>query len=123
MSGVFDFVNGPAGRFALKQGTTFLQTLRELDDVGAPTSFVGFTGVMQAKRTADGDPLFTLTTENAGLVIRGASGEIDIAITAAASAEFPAGIYFYDLIMQAADGSKQPFLEGRFEVSLNWAEA
>jgi hypothetical protein len=117
MSAIFDFVNGPLGRFAIKQGEGVTRELfwkNDADDT--PVDLTGFTAKMQARKTADTDAVLTLTTENGGIVLGGTTGKITLVFDDAATAVISAGFYLYDLFLLFND-NPTCFLEGRIEIT------
>jgi|688.fasta_scaffold786987_2 hypothetical protein len=84
--------------FTLDQGSVWDLEIEYQDPDGDPINLTGFTARMQLRKdynnaTAD----LTLTTGGGGIVITGATGTIDISVTAAQTETLDPAFYVYDL--------------------------
>lgn len=100
----------------IEQGATFLLTLFDQDDTGAPVNLSGYTARMQLRTTkAASTAVLELTTENGRISIDGAAGQINLSI-AAADTNSLTGSGFYDL--ELVNGAiVERFIEGQYTVS------
>lgn len=84
--------------FTVDQGSVFDLEITYEDPNGVPINLTGFTAKMQLRKEynsviAD----LTLTTGGGGIVITGATGVVDVAITAAQTGTLEPTFYVYDL--------------------------
>lgn len=109
-----------------QQGSTFGRTitLKYPDPASPPAdptyllwNFTGYTARMQIRRTIDSSTtLISLTTENGRISLGGASGIIELNITAADTATITSsGVY--DLEIIASNGVVSRILQGDFTLS------
>lgn len=105
-------------KIVCQQGATFSKTIRWTDE-GAPVPLTGYTAAMQVKTTYGATTaVATLTTENGGITISGAAGEIMLYLSPTATSAIPAGTYVYDIELTApVTLQKTRLLEGPFVVS------
>jgi hypothetical protein len=104
----------------IDKGATFSLTLNWKDGDGAPVNLAYCTARMQIRKTIKdaGDPYFTLTTENGGIVLGGADGSIALTISATDTAATPATRGVYDLEIVNLDGVVTRLLSGDVEFTL-----
>ena len=109
-----------------QQGSTFGRTLTfkypdptspPADPTYLPWNLTGYTARMQVRRTIDSSTtLISLTTENGRISLGGASGIIELNITAADTATITSsGVY--DLEIIASNGVVSRILQGDFTLS------
>ncbi len=80
------------------QGATLDRTLTLKDGARRVVPLTGYTGRMQVRtKTEASTTVLVLTTENQGLSITGAAGEVRIRVLPTTTAAIPAGVYVYDL--------------------------
>jgi len=101
--------------FVVWKGTTFKKRLTYYADEDATTPFdlTGYTATCPI-RTLAGDPLVSLTTENNGIILGGASGTIDLVIPVTATAELPWSTALYTLKITSPGGDTDALLHGGF---------
>ncbi len=81
-------------------------------------NLTGWTARMQARRKIDDpDALFTLTTENGGIVLGGIGGTVDIVMDAVETSGFDWKNGVWDLELVAPGGSVTRLAEGSISVS------
>jgi len=111
---------------ACQQGSTFARTITlKYPDPTSPASdptyllwnFTGYTARMQVRRTVDSSTvIISLTTENGRITLGGATGVIELNITAADTATLTSsGIY--DLEIISSTGVVDRILQGNFTLS------
>lgn len=110
--------------FAAEQGATLAHLFTWYSEApsagspeGVPVDLTGATARMQVRaKVTSPDVLHSFTTENGGIVLGGASGDITIKATATQTAtwNFTRGVY--DLEVVAADGTVTRLLKGNFVV-------
>lgn len=101
----------------IKQGATFDNTLVWTKD-GSAVQLDGYTARLQVRATLNSTAtLLELTTENGGIVLTAATGEIQLVITAVATAAFTWTAGTYDLEMITSTGKVRRLLEGKVKVS------
>jgi hypothetical protein len=85
----------------IKKGATYKQNLVYKDNDDVIVDLTGVTARMQIRHTFKSDVIHELTTENGGITITGAIGEIDLLILATVTDTFPAitGVYDLELIL------------------------
>lgn len=85
----------------------------------APLDITGYTAQMQLRSTpATVNPVLTLTTENGGIIITGATGNIQLHATATQTGAINEGPYDYDLeIYQGSSVTR--VIQGQITVSAN----
>lgn len=109
-----------------QQGSTFGRTLTfkypdpaspPSDPTYLPWNLTGYTARMQVRRTIDSSTtLISLTTENGRISLGGASGVIELNISAADTATITSsGVY--DLEIIASNGVVSRILQGDFTLS------
>lgn len=99
-----------------RQGKTLQFTLFWKDAEDEAISLAGHTARMQVRRTADEDPVISLT-QSSGLTITANTGRIDVLVSASTLAAVEPGRYRYDLEVQSGTGSVTGLLYGRFFVA------
>lgn len=110
-----------AGKYniEIEQGTDWEQSFQYKDSDGEVINLTGYTARMQCRATKESTSTeFSLTTENGGITITGATGTILCSMTAAATAALSAGeLGFYDLEIISGAGKVKRLVEGRVTVS------
>ena len=99
------------------QGATFSKTLVwKIDDV--PVNLTGYTARMQAKdkHKSTCAPIINITTSNGGIILGGATGTIDLLVSASDTALIYAKEYVYDLEL-VIDDTVYRVIEGKFIVT------
>jgi len=100
-----------------EQGSDYATTITYTNDAGNAVNLTGYTSRMQVRKFAGSATPFLTFTNTSGMTITGASGVIDVAITAAALSTIPPGSYVYDLEIISGAGAVTKLLGGDFEVS------
>lgn len=102
-----------------EQGAAFSRVIRYEDADEQPVNLTGYTARMQVRRQPySATPLLELTTENDGITLGGATGEITLSISATTMADAQAGECWYDLELLPA-GSEDDvvrLIEGKFRI-------
>ena len=110
----YDFIDDNA----FEQGATLARRFIWQDSAGVPVNLLGYTARMQVRKNViDPTVLLSLTTENAGIVLGGSAGTIDLAATATQMAALTWRTGVYDLELIAADGTVTRLLSGSVEMS------
>lgn len=104
-----------AGRwdFKLEQGITFSKTITYSDSADALVNLTGYTARMKIKESKEcSTALVSLTTENGGITLGGASGTIVLSISDSETQalDFETGVYDLKIIDGSSD--KTRLLEG-----------
>lgn len=112
MAGVYHLT----GDAAIEQGATFTRTFTWLDENDDPYDITGYTARMQIRLKKESpSTIASLTTENGGVTITGASGIIAVTISASDTAAMDFKTAFYDL--ELINGSTVTrLLEGEVEL-------
>ena len=110
-------MNAGTVHLSCPQGATYRRNI--LWRIGsAPVNVNGYAARMQVRETYDSvDYLVSLTTENDGIVLGGASGTISLYISDEDTSNFRVGVYVYDLELVAPNGDVTRLIEGRFQVT------
>lgn len=99
------------------QGASFDKTFRWTDSNDVPFDLTGCTARMQARlKVTTADALFSLTTENGGLVLGDVDGTVQILIEPAASSAWAWRKAVYDLEVIYPSGRVERFLKGSLTV-------
>jgi len=109
-----------------QQGSTFARTITlrypdpsspAIDPDYLPWNFTGYTARMQVRRTLQSaTPIISLTTENGRITLGGASGIIELLISATDTDGLTdSGVYDIEIISGAGVVSR--ILQGEFELS------
>ena len=107
--------------FTIYQGTTWRASLVWRDPLNNPRDLTGYTARMQIRSTIDAiTALADLTTENGGITITAAEGQIDLLLTDAETAALDfapssplmAGQGIYDLELESPTGEVTRLLQG-----------
>lgn len=111
----------PAGlhNLTIEQGATFRRVISLRDyNTNAIKNLTGFTARMQIRAfVADTATLVSLTTENGGITIDAAEGQITLIITAAVTASMTWRKAVYDLEIIDGSGTVTRLLQGSIIVS------
>lgn len=113
----------PAGKVDLiiEQGSTFKHRLLVKQGSGASApvlDLTGYTARMQIRQTRESqDVIASLTTENGGITITAADGQIDLTISAANTSvmNFASGVY--DLEIISGSGEVTRLIQGKASLS------
>jgi len=111
---------GIAGLYNItcQQGATFQRQITWTDSAKDPYNLTGYTARMQVRaNTSSNTVIIELTTENNRITLGGATGTVDLLISAANTATLTAGQYVYDLELVSGGGVVTRLLEGNFKVS------
>lgn len=105
--------------FYVYRGATFAEQIAWKDENGTAIDLTGFTARMHMRETVDSaTPFLTLTTENGGIALGGATGTVDLLASAAATSVISASAGVYDLELVAGDGvTVTRLLEGLVTIS------
>lgn len=111
----------PAGLYDMlcEQGATFTRVITWKDSAGDIVNLSGFTARMQVRSTVKASStLVSLTSENGGLVFKSprSLGQVEIVLTATATADLTPGTYVYDLELVSFTGVVTRLIEGKFIV-------
>ena len=102
----------------IDQGSTYTLALTYKDSAGVPINLTGYTAAMQLRKTVNSaTATLSLSSPSFGIVITGATGLIDITITATQSRDLVADIYVYDLEITSGSGVVTRLIEGSAVVS------
>jgi hypothetical protein len=72
---------------------------------------------MQVRETADANTtILSLTTSNTTITLGGATGTIDLLVSANTTANLTPGLYVYDLEMVSGGGEVSRIVEGNFVI-------
>jgi hypothetical protein len=85
----------------IEQGATYNLSLTYKDSAGTAIDLTGYTARMQLRRRVDDSVVVVdLTTENSGIALGGASGTIDVTISATVTSAMVSteGVYDLELI-------------------------
>lgn len=105
-------------KLSVEQGATYKKKLIWKDSSGALVNLTGFTARMQIrKEIADATILLELTTENGGITLGGANGEIDLLISDTDTTAITWGSGVYDLEMIDTGSEVTRLVEGKVTVS------
>lgn len=106
----------PAGQhdIIIEQGATFLLNLVWRDSANAPVNLTGYTARMQVRQThkTPDPPALTLTTENGGITLGGATGTVSIVAAATSTDDITFKRGVYDLELISASGIVTRLIEG-----------
>jgi hypothetical protein len=102
----------------IDQGATYTLALSYKDSAGVPINLTGYTAAMQLRKTVNSaTATLSLSSPSSGIVITGATGLINITITATQSRDLVADIYVYDLEITSGSGVVTRLIEGSAVVS------
>ena len=102
----------------IDQGATFELEVVYKNDAGVPINLTGYSAALQVRQNYyDDTALVTLTSPSGGIVITGATGTIDITMSAAQTASLDEGNYVYDLEIYSSGGNVTRLIQGQFTVS------
>lgn len=106
-------------KLEINQGATFRQRLTWMTGTPAtPVDLTGYTARMQVREEiAAAAVLVELTTENDGITLGGATGTVDLYISAVATAAFAWESGVYDIEMVAPNGDVKRLVAGSVAVS------
>ena len=102
----------------IDQGATWTLQVVYKNDAGTPINLTGYTAALQVRQNYyDTTALLTLTSPSGGIVITGATGTIDITMTAVQTGSLDEGFYVYDLEITSSGGIVTRLIQGQFTVS------
>jgi hypothetical protein len=102
----------------INQGATFRHKFTRKDSKGRPNNFTGYVARLQARESVESDiAVITLTTENGGIVLGGASGTISLYISDEDTALITTKKLVYDLELVAPNGDVIRVVSGSINVS------
>lgn len=110
----------------IAQGSTFYRPIAYVvdqcdltnDDTLYPQDISGYTGIMNVYNTPSdtASPLITASTSNAGMIIDGPNGKIEIWIPASTIQATAPGCYYYDVYITSSTGLVERLFGGTFTV-------
>jgi hypothetical protein len=102
----------------IDQGATFTLQVTYKDENGVPINLTGYTAAMQIRQNYnDSAALITLTSPSGGIVITGATGTINITISAEQTGSLDEGFYVYDLEITSTANVVTRLIQGQFTVA------
>jgi hypothetical protein len=100
------------------QGATLEEAITWQDAQGNPIDLTGYTARAQARQNyEDATPFMNLTTENGGIILGGANGQIKLSLNASATAAITAETGMWDLELVTASGAVYRLLQGSVTIS------
>jgi hypothetical protein len=82
----------------IDQGSNWFFTVTYANPNGTPINITGYTAAMQMRATPQSvNSVLTLTTQNGGITITGATGTVALQATAAQTMNIVEGSYAYDI--------------------------
>ena len=82
----------------IDQGADWYFTVTYANPNGTPINITNYTAAMQLRATPQSvNPVLTLTTQNGGITITGATGTVALHATAAQTEDIVEGSYAYDI--------------------------
>ena len=101
----------------IEQGATFRQVFRWQDKSKQPFDLTGYTAKLMLRQSvASPSVLKTLTTENGGIVLGGATGSITLYMSPADTTALRWDTAVYDLALYAPGGDVYRLVEGSANV-------
>lgn len=101
----------------IDQGATWNLQVVYKTDAGVPINLTGYTAALQVRQNYyDTTALISLTSPSGGIVITGATGTIDITMTAQQTGSLDEGFYVYDLEITSG-ATVTRLIQGQFTVS------
>jgi hypothetical protein len=102
----------------IDQGATYTLALSYKDSAGTAINLTGYTAAMQLRKTvSSATASLTLSSPSSGIVITGATGLINITITATQTTALLPDLYVYDLEITSSAGVVTRLIEGSAIVS------
>jgi hypothetical protein len=103
----------------IDQGADWFLNVTYEQPAGTPVNITGSTGALQLRSLPQSaDAALTLTTENGGITITGASGLVAVHATANQTRAIDEGVYYYDLEITATNtGVVTRLVQGQADVS------
>jgi hypothetical protein len=101
----------------IDQGATYTLALSYKDSAGVPINLTNYTAAMQFRKTVESATASLSLTSSSGIVITGATGLLNITITATQSRDLDPDIYVYDLEITSSAGVVTRLIEGSAVVS------
>jgi hypothetical protein len=101
----------------IDQGATYTLALSYKDSAGVPINLTNYTAAMQLRKTVESATASLSLTSSSGIVITGATGLLNITITATQSRDLDPDIYVYDLEITSSAGVVTRLIEGSAVVS------
>ena len=101
----------------IDQGATYTLALSYKDSAGTAINLTGYTAAMQLRKTVGSATASLSLTSSSGIVITGATGLINITITATQSRDLVPDIYVYDLEITSGAGIVTRLVQGSVIVS------
>lgn len=103
--------------FVIYQGATFEEQLNFKNSQGENLDLGGYTARMKVKKShADSDAILDLNTENNGITIDVALGNLKILVSAADTANLNRGVFVFDLELVNGDVVNR-YMQGSMAVS------
>lgn len=102
----------------IEQGASFSYVITWQDDAGVAIDLTGYTARAQGRDSYSASAkIYDLTTENGGLSINGAAGEVTMTLTAAATAAMTFSKGRHDLEVVSGGGMVYRLIEGPLRLS------
>ena len=102
----------PVINLVIPQGADFTEIFTSTETDGSTSNLNGFSGVSKLKKHPSSTSSHTFAVG-----ITSTSGEVSIAMTAAATTTIKPGRYFYDVYLTSPSGSISRLVEGQAEVT------
>tara|TARA_B100001063_G_C16677884_1_gene510058 strand:- start:511 stop:846 length:336 start_codon:yes stop_codon:yes gene_type:complete len=102
----------PVINIVIAQGTDFSEVFVSQESDGSITNLDGYSGVSKIKKHPGAVKSSSFTVG-----ITSSTGEVSIAMTAAASTKIQPGRYFYDVYITSASGKVSRLVEGQADVT------
>jgi len=96
------------------KNTTYSQDILWETSAGAPVDLTNYHAYMQVRTSSGNVLILDLSDTTYGLIINVGLSKITISLTPTETASLNAGIYIYDLLTLAPDGTKTKIIGGQF---------
>lgn len=101
----------------IEKGATFQKTLYYKDKTKVAIDLTGYTARMQIRETPQSSTFVAeLTTENGGITITGAAGQIDLLLSATATSAISVDSGNYDLELESPGGVVTKLVRGHVSI-------
>jgi hypothetical protein len=102
----------------IDQGATFSLQVVYKDENGVAINLTGYTAALQVRQNYyDTTAVVSLSSPSNGITITGATGTINITMTAVQTGALDEGFYVYDLEITSSGGIVTRLIQGQFTVS------
>ena len=102
----------PVINIVIAQGTDFSEIFSSQESDGSSSNLDGYTGVSKIKKHPG-----AIKSSSFSVGITSSTGEVSIAMTAAASVQLKPGRYYYDVYLTSSSGSVSRLVEGQADVT------